>query len=126
VLLRERAHTINELADMAMFLLQPLDGFDPDSDKKAFKESAIDALNALHQHAQQVTDWDSADLHQLIADVVTELEVGFGKVGMPLRVALTGKAQGPANDEIMRILGQQESLNRIQAALAFVKDKFAS
>ena len=125
-LLRERAHTINELADMAMFLLQPLDGYDPDSDKKAFKETAIDALTALHQHVEKVTDWENADLHQLVADVVTELEVGFGKVGMPLRVALTGKAQGPANDEIMRILGQQESLNRIDAALQFVKNKFAA
>ncbi|WP_395375360.1 glutamate--tRNA ligase [Marinicella sp. W31] len=126
ILLRERAHTINELADMALFLLQPLETYDPDSDKKAFKESAIEALTTLHRHVEQVSEWADADLHQLIADVVSELEVGFGKVGMPLRVALTGKAQGPANDEIMRILGQEESLSRIASAQQFVRNKFTA
>ncbi|MCB1583934.1 MAG: hypothetical protein KDI92_12795, partial [Xanthomonadales bacterium] len=69
--------------------------------------------------------WANADLHQLIADVVTELEVGFGKVGMPVRLALSGQAQGPANDAIMQVLGKGESIERLSNALKFLQKKFS-
>ncbi len=121
---KERAHTINELADMGLFLLQPLSGYDEKAEAKAFKESAIEPLKAVIAKCQAITDWANADLHQLIADVVEELEVGFGKVGMPVRLALSGQAQGPANDVIMQVLGQSESINRLQQALDHLTSKF--
>ena len=67
--------------------------------------------------------WENANLHGLIEDTVNELEVGFGKVGQPLRVALTGQSSGPANDEIMKVLGQEESINRSKNALVFLIKK---
>jgi glutamyl-tRNA synthetase len=120
---KERAHTINELAVMGLFLLQPLTGYDEKAEAKAFKESAIEPLKAVIVKCQAITDWAGADLHQLIADVVAELEVGFGKVGMPVRLALSGQAQGPANDEIMRVLGKKESINRLEQALVYLTEK---
>ncbi|MGJ8663922.1 MAG: glutamate--tRNA ligase [Marinicella sp.] len=122
---KDRAHTINELADMGLFLLQPLSGYDEKAEKKAFKESAIEPLKAVIEKCQAISDWAGADLHQLIADVVEELEVGFGKVGMPVRLALSGQAQGPANDVIMQVLGQQESINRLELALEYLNQKFS-
>ncbi|WP_223789306.1 glutamate--tRNA ligase [Marinicella meishanensis] len=124
-LFKDRAQTINELVDMGLFLYQPLNGYDDKAEAKAFKESAIEALQAVIAACQAVADWAQADLHQLIADVVADLGVGFGKVGMPVRLALSGQAQGPANDAIMQVLGQSESINRLQAALDHVNNKFA-
>jgi glutamyl-tRNA synthetase len=120
---KDRAQTINELADMSLFLLQPLTGYDEKAEAKAFKESAIEALQAVIIKCTAIEDWAGADLHQLIADVVSELEVGFGKVGMPVRMALSGQAQGPANDAIMQLLGKTESINRLQQALSHVTAK---
>ncbi|MCX7553838.1 glutamate--tRNA ligase [Marinicella sp. S1101] len=122
---KERAHTINELVDLGLFLLQPLDGYDEKAEKKAFKESAIEPLQAVIAKCEAIDDWAGADLHQLIADVVAELEVGFGKVGMPVRLALSGQAQGPANDEIMQVLGKDETINRLQNALSYLTEKFS-
>jgi len=122
---KDRAHTINELAEMGLFLMQPLTGYDEKAEAKAFKESAIGALQAVIEKCQAIDDWAGADLHQLIANVVSELEVGFGKVGMPVRLALSGQAQGPANDVIMQVLGQTETVNRLQNALDHVTAKFA-
>ena len=119
-LFKERAHTINEMTEMAMFLFIPVASYDEKAQKKSFKESAIASFKALLIKCQDISDWQSSDLHQLIADVVAELEVGFGKVGMPLRLALTGQGQGPANDEIMKILGKDESIFRIKTALNYV------
>ncbi|MCF6301181.1 MAG: glutamate--tRNA ligase [Proteobacteria bacterium] len=122
-LFKERVHTINELADMTMFLFKPISAYDEKAQKKAFKESAINSFEALLIKCQTITHWQDADLHQLIADVVAELEVGFGKVGMPLRLALTGQGQGPANDEIMKILGKDETVSRIESALGYINHK---
>lgn len=123
---KDRAHTVNELVDMSLFLLQPLTGYDEKAENKAFKESAIEPLKAVIAKCAAISDWSAADLHQLIADVVAELEVGFGKVGMPVRLALSGQAQGPANDVIMQVLGQEESISRLEQALKHLEAKFSS
>src|SRR5690606_11376588 len=87
---KERADTINELADAMCCLLKPLTAYDEKSEKKAFKAAAIEPLDRVISHCRAVNDWNAADLHQVIADVVAELDVGFGKVGMPVRLALLG------------------------------------
>jgi glutamyl-tRNA synthetase len=120
-LFKERAHTINELADMSLPLLTPITHYDEKSAKKAFKEAAIGPIERVITHCSAVNDWSAADLHQLIADVVAELEVGFGKVGMPVRLALLGQAQGPGIDVLMQVLGQQETIHRLQQAIHFIQ-----
>lgn len=122
---KERADTINELADAMCCLLKPLTAYDEKSEKKAFKAAAIEPLDRVISHCRAVNDWNAADLHQVIADVVAELDVGFGKVGMPVRLALLGTAQGPAIDVIMRILGQSETIHRLQQAIQHIRDKQA-
>lgn len=37
-----------------------------------------------------ITDWTAENVHHAIQATADELEVGMGKVGMPLRVAVTG------------------------------------
>ena len=48
---------------------------------------------------------------------ITKMEVGFGKIGQPLRMALLGKMSGPGLDEVMAIIGKDETLNRIKIIL---------
>jgi len=50
-------------------------------------------------------------------EVVSEMEIGFGKIGMPLRVALLGKMGGPNIDVIMAVVGKEETLLRITQAI---------
>src|SRR5690606_23205879 len=122
-LFKERSHTINEMVDLSLTLLKPISAYDEKSAQKAFKSAAIEPLERVISHSRAVNDWSATDLHQLIADVVAELEVGFGKVGMPVRLALLGQAQGPAIDAIMRILGQQETIHRLKQAIQHIQDK---
>lgn len=120
---KERAVTINDMADSALFLLGDITEYDEKAVKKTFKQSAILPFETLIQKMSVISDWENSNLHDLIEDTVNELEVGFGKVGQPLRVALTGQSSGPANDEIMQVLGQAESVNRTKNALNFLIEK---
>jgi glutamyl-tRNA synthetase len=123
---KERAVTINDMADSALFLFNDIEEYAATSIKKVFKQSAIKPLETLIEKMTNISDWENADLHGMIEDTVNELEVGFGKVGQPLRVALTGQSSGPANDEIMKVLGQAESIERTKNALGAVKEKVAN
>jgi len=120
---KSRAVTINEMADSALFLFNDINEYAENAVKKVFKQSAIVPFETLIKKMSEISDWANANLHDLIEDTVNELEVGFGKVGQPLRVALTGQSSGPANDEIMHVLGKEESIKRTENALAFLIDK---
>jgi glutamyl-tRNA synthetase len=50
-------------------------------------------------------------------EIVNEKEIGFGKIGQPLRVALLGKMSGPGLDSVMAILGKEETMLRIANAI---------
>jgi glutamyl-tRNA synthetase len=52
--------------------------------------------------------------------IVAEKEIGFGKIGMPLRVSLLGSMTGSGLDEIMAILGVDETILRIEKAVATI------
>ncbi|MCF6288803.1 MAG: glutamate--tRNA ligase [Proteobacteria bacterium] len=125
---KDRAVTINDMADSALFLFAPLTEYAENAIKKVFKQSALVPLQTLINKMSAIENeenWVDANLHDLIEDTVNELEVGFGKVGQPLRVALTGQSSGPANDEIMQVLGKDESIARTSQALVFLKNKLS-
>jgi glutamyl-tRNA synthetase len=52
--------------------------------------------------------------------IVAEKEIGFGKIGMPLRVALVGALTGAGVDEMMAIIGVDETIARIEKAVASI------
>ena len=59
-------------------------------------------------------DWTAENIHAAINEIVTINQLKFPKVAMPLRVMITGIAQSPSIDQVMALLGQIETLNRIQ------------
>jgi len=60
------------------------------------------------------------EYHAVIEKIVAEKEIGFGKIGMPLRVSLLGAMTGSGLDEIMAILGTDETIKRINKAITFI------
>ncbi|MFT7675899.1 MAG: glutamyl-tRNA synthetase, partial [Gammaproteobacteria bacterium] len=59
-------------------------------------------------------------LLQTIEDVTTELEIGMGKVGQPLRVAVTGGGFSPPIDQTVEIIGREKTLARIDQAIVYI------
>jgi glutamyl-tRNA synthetase len=51
-------------------------------------------------------------------ELVAEMEIGFGKIGMPLRVALLGAMGGPGMDSVMAVIGRDETISRIKSAVS--------
>ena len=53
---------------------------------------------------------------------VNTLNVGFGKVGQPLRLAVTGHGKSPSIDVTLELLGKEKTISRLDQAISFIKN----
>ena len=120
-LYRQRSNTINQLVDSIRYCFADFDGYDEKAAGKAFKPEAAEPLRRLRDGFGQLSDWDAASIHAVIDKVTQELGVGMGKVGQPLRVAVTGGSFSPPIDQTVELLGRQRSLSRIERAIEFIE-----
>ena len=112
--LKERAKTLKELAELINEIIVAPKSYDEKAVKKAFKGNAIEVLETFANRLQEAQELHlPSDYHHIMEKVIEELEIGFGKIGQPLRVALLGKLSGPGLDVVMSVLGRDETLERI-------------
>ena len=67
-----------------------------------------------------IDDFTVENLQTNIKLWITGNEIGFGKVMMPLRLALVGALQGPDVFDIMFMIGKSETVKRIEAMVKSV------
>ncbi|MDA3907470.1 MAG: glutamate--tRNA ligase, partial [Sulfurimonas sp.] len=116
--IKDRAKTLKEMAELAKEILATPISYDEKAVKKAFKADSNAIINAfgVKVGASQELHLPS-DYHHLMEEVVKEMEIGFGKIGQPLRVALLGKMSGPGLDVVMAVIGREETMLRIANAI---------
>ncbi|MDU8923560.1 glutamate--tRNA ligase [Pasteurellaceae bacterium LIM206] len=124
-MLKDRCKTLKEMATASRYFFEEFDNYDENAAKKHLKASAIIPLEKVREHLSALTDWDLHGTHRAIEQTAAELEVGMGKVGMPLRVAVTGCGQSPSMDVTLVGIGRERVLARIQRAIDFIKCKNA-
>jgi len=111
-LYKERASTLNELAEsIVYFYHKPV--IDQTAAEKHLVAEIKPALEKLSELLRSV-EWNAEAIHHAINEVVTEFQLKFPKVAMPLRVLLTGIAQSPSIDQVMVLLGRDEVLARMR------------
>jgi glutamyl-tRNA synthetase len=114
-LYRERANNLNQLAGDVAFFYKIPEANSVDVDKHISLETKDIVLNFKEKIID--LDWTAENLHAVMNDVVKAQQIKFPKLAMPLRVMLTGIAQSPSIDQVMAILGKEQSLSRINSYL---------
>ncbi|MCH9740802.1 MAG: glutamate--tRNA ligase [Epsilonproteobacteria bacterium] len=116
---KERGKTLVELANQINLILTTPTEYDAKASKKAFKG---EAMNILSDFVTMLQTWDKPlhtppEYHEVIEKFVADKEIGFGKIGQPLRVTLLGSMTGSGLDEIMAIIGVEETVHRIEKVI---------
>lgn len=122
-LLGERCKTLKEMAQSCRYFYEEFAEFDADAAKKHLRPVARQPLEVVRDKLAAISDWTAENVHHAIQATADELEVGMGKVGMPLRVAVTGAGQSPALDVTVHAIGKSRSVDRINKALAFIAER---
>jgi len=118
-----RAKTLIDLKnEIKKVLVAPIE-YNSKNIKKVFKSSqAIDILNSFISLLEQKELNSKEDYHNAMQEFVEANEIGFGKLGQPLRVALLGELSGIGLDEVMYIIGLEETKNRVKAIIKFLEE----
>ncbi len=118
---KERGKTLVELAEQIKLLTVAPEHYDEKSVKKAFKGEAKEILSTFADMLALAQPTTKEAYHAVMEKIVQEKEIGFGKIGMPLRVSLMGSMTGAGMDEVMAILGTDETIRRIEKAIATIE-----
>jgi len=115
---KERGKTLVELAEQIQLIITPPSKYDEKAVKKAFKADTKEILKEFASMLQERQPNSKEEYHNLMKEIVDRREMGFGKIGMPLRISLLGSMTGAGMDEVMAILGVDETISRINKALS--------
>ena len=112
--LKERAKTLIELLDGAMFLFAerplPLDAKAAD----ILAKGGAETLGLLLPRLEAVEDWSAAGTEAAVRAYAEEAGAKLGQVAQPLRAALTGRSTSPGIFDVLEVLGREESLARLR------------
>lgn len=117
----ERVNTLKELAAGCVYCYHDFEEFDEKAAKKHLRGVALEPLKLVCEKLTALDNWTVNNLYQVIDDTATDLEIGMGKVGMPLRVAITGAGQSPSLDVTLELIGKERSIARLNKAIEFVE-----
>jgi glutamyl-tRNA synthetase len=117
-LLKERVSKVDELLSMGSFFFEDPKEYDQNALKK-WKEDSPVLVNEYKSKIEDLSDdqFEAVKLKSLLEEVISANEVGFGKLMMPLRIAVTGQGFGPDLFASMELLGKETVLRRIESAL---------
>lgn len=117
-LVQTRVAVMSEVIGMVDFLFLAEPPIDEAAFTKAFAaDFAKPTLNEIAT-AFETIEWTAESIKAAVEEVGTRNDVKLGKLQGPLRIAITGRTVGPPLFEPIELLGRDESLRRIRAALA--------
>jgi glutamyl-tRNA synthetase len=119
--LAERAKTLVEMAQSAVFFYRAPTEYDEKAASKHVTAEILPVLQTLHERLSGLTAWTAQTIHDEIHRLATEQELGLGKIAQPLRVAVSGSAVSPPIDKTLELLGREEVLARIARLLVWAE-----
>ena len=116
-IVQEKAQTLAEVWPLIRFLFEP-----PVEDEKAWRKTMADdapaALEASREALDGADGFDPTAVEAALGPLPERLGLKPGKVYQPIRVAISGGTVSPGIFESLAVLGREESLRRIDAALS--------
>lgn len=116
----DRVKTLKEMVEVSRYFYEDFAEFEANAAKKHLRPVAAEPLKLAQQKLAALNEWTAESIQQAIHATAEELELGMGKVGMPLRVAVTGGGNSPSLDQTLLLVGQARSLSRLAMALEFI------
>lgn len=117
-LLRDRAKTLAEMAQAARYFYQAPTTYDEKARNKQFKAATADILRHAAEQLGALDSWQAQSIQAALDGSAEALGIGFGKLGQPLRLAITGGTQSPSMADTLALIDQQDVLGRLSAAIA--------
>ena len=119
--LQPRSKTLVDMVEAAKFYYAEEVEYDEKAAKKFLKPETAALLKRCADDLEALTDFTEPAMEEIFKAVMAEMELGFGKIAQPLRVAVTGGTVSPGIFEMLIALGQATTVARLRKAIAFIQ-----
>ena len=123
---RERAETFTQMADACRYCYEEFDEIDPKAIKKQLRPVILEPMIALHSRLKLVEEWSHEIINTCVNEVASIFDINMGKIGQPLRVAVTGISASPPIHVTLCLIGQERTLKRLERAIEIIKKRAES
>ncbi|URQ67211.1 glutamate--tRNA ligase [SAR86 cluster bacterium] len=120
--IRDRCSTLNEFSTNADYFFKDPEDYEQSLLLQHCKENTFDHLSLLKEQLEALQIWEQAHIKEVIDRVALDLEIGFGKIGLPLRLALTATVNSPSIDLVCEILEKEITIRRLESFLIKIKN----
>ncbi|WP_452602966.1 glutamate--tRNA ligase [Pontimicrobium sp. MEBiC06410] len=119
-LIKERATFVSDFWQLSSYFFVAPENYDEKASKKAFKDGTKEILTSVISIVSNISDFEVETLQKEVKGWITGNDIGFGKVMMPLRLALVGALQGPDVFDIMYMIGKDETIKRLEKVIGIL------
>ncbi len=120
---RERADTLLHMAASARYCYEDFEEFEPKSAKKHLRPVILEPMRSLRAKLAGQEHWGATAISETVQDVAEDYDLNMGKLGQPLRVAVTGGPVSPPIDVTLVLVGRERTLERLDRAIAFIEER---
>ncbi|GAB6139208.1 glutamate--tRNA ligase [Halanaerobaculum tunisiense] len=118
---QESLDYVAQITDEVAVFFSDLEYEDQEEAIATFQEEDVDlVLETLKEEAEQLDSFKKQEVRDMMNQVLAELPVGGRLFFHPTRIALTGQTSGPALYDVAALLGQEETIKRLEQALALI------
>ena len=123
---RERAETLVQMAESARVCYEDFDTIDAKAARKNLRPVILEPLQAARKKFAELPDWTKAGIATAIEEVARSFDIKMGKIGQPIRVAVTGGAVSPPIDVTIWLVGRERTLTRLDYAIELIEKRTAA
>ena len=115
-----------QMAKGAGYCYEDFKEIDPGSAKKHLRPAILEPLRAVTGKLAELPDWCNQQITDAIQSTADSFEIKMGKLGQPIRVAVTGGSVSPPLDVTLKLIGRERSLSRLDHAIRLVEERAAA
>lgn len=117
-LMKDRVSKVEDFITIGRFFFEDPEEYEDKAVKK-WKDGSAELLQAYIEKIEKLDteEFKAKVLKEKIKEVINAHDVGFGKLMMPLRVAVSGMGYGPDLTPTIELLGKETTIRRINKAI---------
>ena len=117
-LMKPRSNSLTDLIDQSQYFFSSPKEFDSTQLQKIWKQDTAEIIIELKSVLDSINSWVAIELESNFKSFMDQRGIGIGKVMQPMRFLICGSLQGPSLFDLMELIGKEESLKRINYAIA--------
>ena len=123
---RERAETLLHMVASARYCYEDFTEIDPGSTKKHLRPVVLEPMRAVRDALERLDQWAPDKIESAIRETAEAHGLNMGKLGQPIRVAVTSGPVSPPLDTTVWLVGRERALKRLDHAIELIEARAAA